>query len=281
MENDVFVLILGANEGAYALSHAFFHDYGIRPTVTDTAAPAFITDSVALAFEKVPGLDTERMLLLAVERFYERHSGKALFLLPTDARYAAVIEANRDHLEKMFFVPRITRGGAAVKNARALLFAYRSTADEVRAVYGRVAAVDGEGTPTVLLAGTPPCLEEAILEKGSFALLAEDDNGVLAPVAEPLCAPFFFLTAADASLPEWLITDYVLCERLPAEEQVMGLYSLCPYRMLKKRVWPQMRRDADLRYGRKMATALFSPKREGGILRRLRYARLARGMAKK
>lgn len=279
MENDVFVLILGANEGAYALSHAFFHDYGIRPTVMDASAPAFITDSVALSYERVPGLDGDRMLLLAVERFYERHSGKSLFLLSADEAYAAVVEAHRAHLEKMFFVPRTVRGEGSLANARALLFAYRATAGEVRTAYGTVAARDGEGIPTVLLSQDPPLMDTDTLPVGSLALFAEDENGCLAPVREPVCAPLFFLTAADASLPEWLITDYVLCEALPKEERVSGLYSLCPYRLLKKRVSSPQRAEADRRYARKMATALFSPKREKG-LRRPRYARLARQKAK-
>ena len=280
MENDVFVLILGANEGAYALAHAFYHDYGIRPTVMDVSAPVFIKDSVALHYEQVAGLEDDRMLLLVIERFYERHSGKSLFLLPVKPCYERVMEANRPFLEKMFFLPHLTRGGASLNGARALLFAYCSTEGQVRTAYAKAAAWDGEGVPTVLLAQAPPGLQTDGLQLGSLSLFAEDANGCLALVKEPLSAVSFFITAADVSLPEWLITDYVLCEDMPAEEHVSGMYSLCPYRLLKHRVVSTMRAEADRRFFRGMATSLFLPKREA---RRcfLRYARLARAVSKK
>ncbi len=276
MENDVFVLILGATDGAYALAHTFFHDYGIRPTVIDTAAPSFITDSVSLSFERVPGLDTARMLLLAAERFYERHSGKSLFLFATKAEYADTLDAHRAHLEKMFFVPRTLRGEGSLSGARGLLFAYRTTEGEMRTAYGQTAAWLADGTPSVLLARAPLALNEDAIEKGSFALFAEDENENFTAVRDPLSSALFFLTAADVSLPELLVTDYVLCEGLPPEEWVAGLYSLCPYRLLKKRVLPPLRAETDKRYARRLATTLFFGKREKSIRARLLVARHAR-----
>ena len=280
MENDVFVLILGATEGAYALAHAFFHDYGIRPTVVDEDAPFYIKESTALRYERVPGLGNARMLLLAAERFYEKHSGKSLFLLPVKEVYAAMTEAHRDHLETMFFLPRLHRGDATAKDARALLFAYRGTEGETRTAYGRVAARDGEGRPTVLLAGERPTVDLTSMPEGSIALFAEDADGCLAPVREPLSALLFFLTAADVSLPEHLINDYVLCEALPKEEWVSGMFSLYPYRWVKKQVFSHLRAEADRRVSRKMATALFAPAREKGLCIRLHLARFAKKCAK-
>lgn len=283
MENDVFVLILGATEGAYALAHAFFHDYGIRPTVIDGDAPFYIKESVVLRYESVPGAEDGRMLLLAAERFYERHSGKSLLLLPVKEEYAAITEANREHLETMFFMPRIHRGDATPKDACGLLFAYRSTEGETRTAYGRVAARGGDGRPTVLLAGKSPLtnlIDLSAMREGSIALFVENDDGCFAPVHEPLSAHLFFLTAADVSLPEHLVNDYVLCAALPDEDRVSGMFSLFPYRWVKKRVFSPLRAEADHRAARKMATALFAPSREKGFRFRLRLARFAKKCAK-
>ncbi|MBO7171050.1 MAG: hypothetical protein J6W28_07735, partial [Clostridia bacterium] len=236
MENDVFVLIFGATDGAYALAHAFFHDYGIRPTVVDEDAPFYIRESAALTYERVTGLADGRMLLLTAERFYEKHSGKSLFLIAAREEYAAVAEADRARLETMFFIPRLHRGNVALKNAKGLLFAYRSAERESCVAYGRVAAYDGEGLPTVVLAEDAPKTDAFDLPTRGVALLAEGEDGRFAPVGEPICSHLFFLTAADVSLPELLINDYVLCEALPKEETVRGAFSLYPYQRLKSRV---------------------------------------------
>lgn len=280
MENDVFVLILGATEGAYALAHAFFHDYGIRPTVVDEDAPFYIKESAALTYERVPALGDTRMFLLAAERFYERHSGRSLFLFPVKEAYAAITEAHRERLETMFFLPRIYRGDAAPKDACSLLFAYLGTEGEKRTVYGQVAACDGEGMPTVALAKESPDIDLSAMPGGSIALFAGDADGHFAPLREPLCALLFFLTAADVSLPEHVINDYVLCEPLPKAERVSGLFSLYPYRWVKKQVFSHLRAEADRRAARNMATALFAPAREKGLRFRLRLARFAKKNAK-
>lgn len=281
MENDVFVLILGATDGAYALAHTFFHDYGVRVTVMDREAPPCLAASRALTFERVSGMEEARMLLLAVERFYERHSGKSLFLFATKAEYADTLDAHRDRLEKMFFLPRVLRGEGRLADARGLLFAYRTTEGEMRTAYGQTAAWLADGTPAVLLARAPLALNEDAIERGSFALLAEDENENFTAVKDPLSSALFFLTAADVSLPELLVTDYVLCEGLPPEEWVAGLYSLCPYPLLKKRVLPSLRAEADKRYARRLATALFFKKREKGLRARLLVTRHARRLAKR
>jgi hypothetical protein len=281
MENDVFVLILGTTEGAYALAHAFFHDYGIRPTVMDVDAPFYIKESASLRYERVPGMEDGRMLLLAAERFYERHSGKSLFLLPVKEEYAAITEAHRDRLETMFFMPRIHRGDADLRGACGLLFAYRGTEGDMRTAYGRVAAQDSDGHPTVFLAGRGRTIDMSAMREGSIALFAEDADGCFAPLREPLSAVLFFLTAADVSLPEYLVNDYVLCEALPEEEWLSGMFSLYPYRWMKKQVFPHLRGDADRRAARRMATALFSPAREKGFRFRLRLARFAKNCAQR
>ena len=282
MENDVFVLILGATDGAYALSHAFFHDYGIRPTVMDETAPALVLHSSALYFEKVPGMGHPRMLLLAIERFYERHSGKPIFLLAAKREYLAVLEDNRDLLERMFFLPRLTAGERETAYPKGLLAVYRSTEGSTRSLYGRVAAWNEKGQPTVVLTEENKVnCQELLTENGSIRLFAETKEGGLLPFADPLSPLLFFLTAADLSLPEWLLTDYLLCDMKGEEApEIYGMFSLFAYRRLRKRVMPALLPEADSCYRRHEATALFLPRKEKGLLRRLRYGRLMKEKAK-
>ncbi len=278
MENDVFVLILGATDGAYALAHAFFHDYGIRPTVMDEAASALLLRSVALTFEKVPGMAMSRMLLLAAERFYERHSGKPIFLLAAKKEYLSVVEENRETLEKMFFLPRLTAGDIPVAYPKGLLAVYRSTEGYGRSLYGKAAAWDEKGMPLlVLVEKKREKCQELLAKNGSIGLFAETEEGKFLPVDDPLSPLLFFLTAADVSLPEWLLADYLLCDmKEEADSEIYGMFSLFAYRRLRKKVISEALSEADSRYRRHEATALYLPKREKGLFRRFRYRTIVR-----
>ena len=115
------------------------------------------------------------------------------------------------------------------------------------------------------------------LEQGSIALFYEDENGALALAENPISPLAFFLTAADVSLPEWLLEDLVFCNEMrQMQPSIYGVFSLFAYRGLRKGVDSQWRKRADGRARAGLSTVLFSCKGEKGALRRLRLARIFR-----
>ena len=93
MENDVFVLLLGANAGAYALASAFA-EYGIFVAVMDEEIPAALGASrFVCETRRVPGIAYRGIFMRALSDFYEAHAGRSLLLLPMTKAYAeAVLE---------------------------------------------------------------------------------------------------------------------------------------------------------------------------------------------
>ena len=79
MENDVILLLLGANEGAYALASAFAGDFGISVCVMDEDIPkAFNASKHISETRTVSGIRYRGLFLRALSDFYEANVGKCL-----------------------------------------------------------------------------------------------------------------------------------------------------------------------------------------------------------
>lgn len=246
MNEDVIVLLLGATEGAYALA-ASFAEYGVRCAVMDETVHT-VFDRSALVGEvwRVPGISYRGILLRALNDFYEKYAGKCLCLLPTTEDYAERLLAEQQTLETMYILPQkhIRKGTALPSSTVGLLLSYVGASGRARTCYGEIVArteTEREaGAPlAVVTAPVPPSLFGRIATaKPHFALYAVTKDGTLSPYTEdgalsPLIA---FPSAADTSLAEWILADYVLCggeEETAGEETPEALYALSTYQGIK------------------------------------------------
>ena len=269
MENDVFVLLLGANTGAYALAFAFA-EYGIPVTVMDEKiAPAFPASRFVCETRTVPGITYDGILMRALSDFYEAHAGKSLILLPTTEAYTERVLVNRGVLEKMFLLPNKKWQKAEKKDffSTGILLAYVGRTGALCTVYAAAAARNEEGEPLALITKeTPPALLSSIpTDVPHIALYAVGEHGELAVLGEndafsPLLA---FSSAADLSVAEWILTDYVTCDPIPTDgDTPRGLFTLFPLRKTKPYLLPEYRTPTFALARRGLSVALFSGKGE-------------------
>ena len=269
MENDVFVLLLGANAGAYALG-ASFAEYGIPVTLMDEAIPSTLSASKFICdVRSVPGIGYRGLLLRALSDFYEAHAGKSILLLPTTGAYTERVLAEREVLERMFLLPnkKWQKGEPLSPAPDALLLAYVGRTGALRTVYGEVAASNAYGEPLALITkATPPSLlAEIPCDTPHFALYAVKNAALGTAVTDedalsPLVA---FASAADLSLAEWMLTDYISCEPIGADgETPSGLFTLFSYGKTKKHLSPSRAEQAKALRRRHLFISLFAGRNE-------------------
>lgn len=242
MNEDVILLLLGANAGAYALA-ASFGEYGIPVTVMDESVPpVFFHTAFVSEVRCVPGLGYRGILMRALGDFYEKYAGRTLILLPTTAELAARVYAEEKSLSKMYLLPVCHIPKASVeKTPTALLLTYTDHAGALHAHYGTVVAAGGEEPLAVIPEPLPAGLLSHVEGKEGIALYGIDETGETflysrEGTVSPLIA---FPSAADASLVEWLLSDLVTCEPIEDSETVPeAVFSLLPYRRLRSFVLP-------------------------------------------
>ena len=144
--------------------------------------------------------------------------------------------------------------------------------------------------PLAVVTEAPPeNLSPFHMEEAGFSMLGVDENGRCTPFfSEDALTAFCALASAqDTSLAEWMLNDYVLC--LPFEEEQKGsthaIFSLFPYRKIKKRILPSERERVSYFKKRGLFCALFSLKHEAKSPRRIwhleRFYRQIRQMGAK
>lgn len=268
MKNDILPILLGATEGAYALSRAFYHDYGIRPLVLDEHSLPLLckTDCARLLVRK--NLSRPHILFRVLEDIYEEEKGKNLLLIPVTEAYTERLREREAWLSSMFLLPHMPtllereEGG----NPFALLFLYRAEDGAVRTAFGEIAAWANKAPAAILARPTPHELSDAVwgiakdLSRGCYLFfLCEDENGeteLLSMGADfsPLSAMTF---AHDVSIPELFITEQVLCDPLPESDgELFGIFSLFSYHKTKRLVLPALKKE--YKQKRRRFTSLYS-----------------------
>lgn len=264
MDRDVFVLLLGATDAAYALGAAFAGDMGISVTVMDEELPDAFFRSAFLTPCRTPGLSLSGILRRALSDFYEKHASHRCILIPTTEVYASLLRAEESFFSKMYLLPHLLsmKCENIPVDTDALLLVYTGREGERRVVYGTVAAKTPDGAPLAVLTEDAPASILSRLPDGErglalFALSA----GKLLPCAEDgaLSPLFYFISAADASVAEWIVFDYVLCEPLPpVRENARALFSLFPFGKIKRYLLPHARECAHRFHARRLESVLFS-----------------------
>ncbi len=240
MENDVFVLLLGANAGAYALAATFAGEYGIPVAVMDEQiSPAISRSAFVGEARTVPGIGYRGIFMRALSDFYAAHAGHSLLLIPTTEALAAAVLAEREELERMYLLPqkKVEKTEKISFMPTGLLLSYVSREGSTLALYGRVVARSEQGEPLAVCTEQAP--SELLARLGdstpSFTLYTVAEDGRISPMSDggslsPFC---LFPSAADASLAEWMLTDYVTCEAPVPCEAKAAVFSLCSYGALK------------------------------------------------
>jgi len=239
MKRDVLPVILGATVGAYALSHAFFHDYGIVPLVLDEEIPPLFAHTFCAYADEIKNLRKGHILYRVLEDIAGKAQGKSLILIPSDAHFLSLVKENAEVLEKLFLIPHLPTPcvEAFADTAEALVLLYRAGNGECRTVFGRVLAFSPSGSITAVLTENIPLnVKEKIereaqsLSRGIYLFYLDRegrphrDGSVLSPLLA-------FSAAKDASIPEWLIAETVLCKPLPETQRgLFALFTVFPYR---------------------------------------------------
>jgi len=268
VKNDILPILLGATEGAYALSRAFYHDYGIRPLVLDEHAIPLLAQTACACLLVRNNLSRPHILFRVLEDLYEKGKGKSLLLIPMTEAYTARLREREAWLSSMFLLPHMPtalereEGGSPF----ALLFLHRSEDGAVRTVYGEIAAWANKAPAVLFARPAPHELADAArgiaqdLERGCYLFsLCENENGeteLLSMGADfsPLSAMTF---ARDVSIPELFITEQVLCEPLPeADGELFGIFSLFSYRKTKGLIPRAYKKE--YRQKRRRFTSLYS-----------------------
>lgn len=220
MEEDVLAVLLGATPAAFALAQAFDRDYGIRSVLVGSLPEE--ERAPYLTGIPLPATVRDGLFLRAMTDLYERTPNKSRLLLPMAEPYIALCETHRDTLEKMFLCPGAFGGGirlpeTSAPHADGILFGYQGRTGS-RLCYARLCPPAPSGIPAACVtAPLPPALvQEAETAKdgkrGFFLCYTSGDRLCVAPV----CGYFLgFPAAADVSLPELLLNDYVTCTPLP------------------------------------------------------------------
>ena len=269
MENDVFVLLLGANAGAYALASAFA-EYGISVTVMDEEIPpAFKVSRFVSEARAVPGIGYDGIFMRALSDFYEAHAGKSLILLPTSEGYTERVLAAREVLERMYLLPnkKWQKTNKIDFLPTGLLLAYVGRTGDLHTAYAAVAARTEAGTPLALVTKETPSELLLLLPTDTphFALYATGDAGELSAMgAEDALSPLLaFPAAADISLAEWMLTDYVTCEPIAdTPDTPRGLFTLFPLKETKPYLLPAWRTPALALARRRLTLSLFGARTE-------------------
>ncbi len=253
MDTDVIVLLLGANEGAYALA-ASFAEYGVPSVLMDEEIPEIFERSGLFAeTRRVPGIGYRGLLLRALSDFYEKYAGKSLILIPTTEEYTARTLAEEATLARMYLLPQkgwepaVTPEGTA----EGFLLVYVGRTGKCRGLYGRTVARTDGGEPLALFVALFADCTTVYPPKTTpgFALYAVTDRGEVLPydlggALSPLVA---FPSALDTSVAEWILNDYVSCVESGENEQreqgvtLDAVFSLLPYRRVAPHVFPEER----------------------------------------
>lgn len=242
MESDIFVLLLGACEGAYALAASFRGEYGIPVVLIDEEIPdAYHASRFFTECRAVTGIGYTGLFRRALSDFYEAHAGKSLILLPMTEKYAERVIAEREMLEKMYLLPQKEVPVLKTPQApvSALLLSYTRSDGARRLSYARVCAQNEKNEPlAVITADAPQALLDALPpSNGGIALYGVCENNALSPMGDggalsPFCD---FPSAADTSLAEWIISDYVFCHAANDPESApTALFSPYPLRKTEK-----------------------------------------------
>lgn len=270
MKNEVVVLLLGANEGAYALASAFGGEYDIPTFVMDESIPnAFEASAFVKGTLSVPGIAYRGLLLRALSDFYEAHTAKSLLLIPTTAEYVARVLEEREVLERMFLLP--LKKCADFENLcfapNALLLFYVGRKGSVRTVYGEVAARTDAGKPLAVITKPTPkaLLSQLSTDVPHFSLYAVNEEGRCIPFGEDgALSPFvFFPSAADLSLAEWILDDYVTCEDVGEDgDTPEGVFTLFGFCKTKKHLLPMKKTLARQHRRRGLSLSLYPARYE-------------------
>lgn len=267
MGNDVIVLLLGTGEGAYALASAFAGDYGIPVCVMDEEiSTAFSSSRRIKEVRTVSGMAYRGLFLRALSDFYEAYAGKSILLIPTTEAYTARVLEEREELERMFLLPqkKCLKTADLTFSPSALLLHYVGREGSVHTAYGEIAASSGTGAPLALITKPTPkeLLNDLPTDAPHFALYAVSEKGECVPVPEAY-APFLaFPSAADLSLAEWMLNDYVLCT--PTEEQEStptGLFALFSYARTKRYLIPSQKACAKALRRKRLLVRLYAESR--------------------
>ena len=243
MREDVLPIILGANEGAYALSNAFYHDYGIIPLVFDSKPSALFSATACAYFVEFENIRKKDILYRTLDDIHSKKQGKSLILIPADKEFLSFVREREEWLSKMFLLPHLPTPCAdkIPEDLSSLTLLYRAGKGECRTVFGRVLSLFPSGKAgAVLTENIPADIEENIereaqgLSRGIYLFYIGAD-GVLyrdGSVLSPLCA---FAAAKDASIPEWIIEETVLCNPLTeTQKKLFALFTLFPYRKCRR-----------------------------------------------
>lgn len=268
MKQDVLPVILGTEGGAYALAHAFYHDYGIIPLVLDESFPPLFSHTFSAFACEVKNLRKSDIFYRTLEDIAGKAKGKSLILIPASADYLSLTREREQALSKMFLMPHLPTPSADTlpENPVSLALLYRTGEGQCRTVFSRVLAKAPSGSVTALLAEPiPEEIDERIKEEAKalsrgIYLFYLDKEGGLCREASVLPALIAFCAAKDASIPEWMIAETVLCIPLPkTQAELSGVFTLFPYGKTKRFLSRAQRRA--LRFRQKCA--LYTFKEEG------------------
>lgn len=267
MGNDVILLLLGANEGAYALASSFAGDYGIPVCVMDERIPiAFSASSFVRETRTVSGLAYRGLFMRALCDFYEAHPGKSILLISTTADYTARVLEEREELERMFLLPqkkcpeRENFDGVPA----AMLLLYVGRTGDVRTVYGEIAARTEEGTPLAVITKPTPkaLLAHLHTDTPHFALYLIGEDGHPFHAGEKYADFLAFSSAADLSLAEWILTDYVTCESIGEDGSIpTGLFTLFSYKKTKSYILFEQKELVKTLRRKRLSVRLYAEKR--------------------
>lgn len=274
MQNDIFPILLGATEGAYALSRAFYHDYGIRPLVIDENAPTLFSHTACASVRCVKNFSHPAIFYRCLDDLYEDKKGKNLMLIPLGDPYTELVLEREAYLAKMFLLPHLPHklSAQAYHPDRPLVFLYRTKNGASLTVCGECAAQSENGEPLAFLARPVPAYVHALVKEISlglsrgcylFSLAEKDDEAFLVPVPDSL-SPFFLLSLAkDVSIPELFLRETVFCEDLPeVEEELSGAFSLFSYRKIKKYIFHSVKKECAALHRKKAFLSLYTVKNE-------------------
>ena len=280
MENDVFVLLLGANAGAYALAATFAGEYGVPVAVMDERIPSVLGRSAFVSeVRTVPGIGYRGILMRALSDFYAAHAGKSLLLIPTTEVLAEAVQDERELLARMFLLPQknVEKTNKIPFVPTGVLLSYVSREGSSLALYGRVVARNEQGMPLALLTEDAPAdVLVGVREKTpSLTLYAVSADGHLAPFSDggalsPFC---LFPSATDASVAEWMLSDYVPCITPEPCTVKTAVFSLCSWRRLLPYALPEERERLRALKRKRLFLSLTAPH---GEKRNLIYRRALR-----
>ena len=268
MRQDVLPVILGANEGAYALSRAFYHDYGIVPLVVDEGDSSLFSHTFCAYFSAVKNVRKPDILYRTLEDFAGKAKGKSLILIPADGQFLSLVLEKEAWLSTMFLLPHLPTPSADIepRAPRALALLYRTGEGECRTVYAELLAKAPSGCVTALLTDNIPSsiegkikAEAETLRRGIYLFYIDGEEKIYreSAVLSPLLA---FSAAKDASFPEWIINESVLCEPLPeTQKELSALFTLFSYRKTRR----FLRKADKKRVRRVQKCALYTLKEEG------------------